>query len=749
MKKEESTVYDHWIKELDAEKKAHKTWRNRAKKVMERYMDEEKSSDARFNILWSNTEVLHSALYNKAPNPDIRRRFKDKDPVAREVSDVMERAVSYTLDIYDFDSTVDKCVDDYLLAGMGNARLRYEPYFETGEKPVIPLEVKEIPAEIEDFPSEYEYYEGETLVDPTEVQQGDEGPFRYGEPEEELVYEEVTCEPIPWNRFRWQPAKRWEDVGWTCIDHFLSKDELEDQFGDKAKDVPLSYSEDGEKLSEEEDGKGRALVHEIFCKSSRKVIVIAPGCPDPLAEEDDPLDLEGFYPFPAPMVATTASDKFIPVPDFIYYQDQAAELDSITQRIDKLTEELKYRGIYDGSFQQLQNVANSDDGEFTAIDDFAQRFPNGRDLDEVIKVMPLEELQRVIVALYQAREQVKQTIYEITGIADIMRGSSKATETLGAQQLKTQFGSMRLTKRQRIVNTWVRNLIKLKAEIIVEHFDPQTLSLITGKEITHEMMQVMRDDLLRSYKIDIETDSTITEDAAQERQDRIDLLTSITSFADSIGPAVQEGIVPLEIAKELLLFGVRGFKSGRNVEDALESIGGDEEQQGENPEVMQLRQQLEQMQMEAQQVIQNMQGELAQSQAALEDKRTDAAMKERQTQMQLVEKQSESQAGRELDRYRAELDAQTKLQIEQMKIDAKERELALPTGGDFEQFKAEIGEFQGGVMQRYEEITSQLQAITQALQAMNQERESNKMMIIEHLNQTGTPQTKQLIERLN
>ena len=46
--------------------------------------------------------------------------------------------------------------------------------------------------------------------------------------------------------------------------------------------------------------------------------------------------------------------------------------------------------------------------------------------------------------LYQQREQIKAVIYELTGLSDIARGASKASETLGAQQLKSQWGSIRL-----------------------------------------------------------------------------------------------------------------------------------------------------------------------------------------------------------------------------------------------------------------------------------------------------------------
>ena len=37
------------------------------------------------------------------------------------------------------------------------------------------------------------------------------------------------------------------------------------------------------------------------------------------------------------------------------------------------------------------------------------------------------------------REVIKASIYEVTGISDIMRGQTVASETMGAQQLKSQW----------------------------------------------------------------------------------------------------------------------------------------------------------------------------------------------------------------------------------------------------------------------------------------------------------------------
>lgn len=576
MEENTDSQYDHWVKQLESEEKAHKEFRNQAKGVEQRYADEEKSEGSRFNILWSNTETIKAAVYAKTPAPDVRRRYKDPDPIARQVAEVIERALEYCLDAYDFDGEAQNALRDFLVPGLGQARLRYVPYFQKGEAPKIPLMAEEAEEEGEDgeIILSTRYYNGDERVGPEQVMEDEEGPFIMGEPEDELAYEEVLTEQVPYSRFRWQPADRWPNVMWCAIDHFLTKEEVKEQFGDEvAKNVPYGYSEEGEKLSEEQDGKTRTLFHEIFDKKNRKVIILCKGYNKLIDEVEDPLDLEDFYPFPKPLMATMQSGKLTPKADYLFYQDQAMELDRLSQRIDKLTEELKYRGIYDGSFDRLADIAGAGDGEFLPVDDFMERFEGKASLDAVIKTMPLEELQQVIVALHKAREQVKQTIYEITGIADIVRGQSKASETLGAQRIKGQFATMRIDVKRAQVAKFLRDLLRLKAEIICEHFTPQTLSIMTGIEVTKDMKAMMQSDALRGYKIDIETDSTVVIDQEAQQKSRVEAVQAITGFIEKAAPMIQMGALPPEMAKEILLFVARSFKDARQLEETLEQMG--------------------------------------------------------------------------------------------------------------------------------------------------------------------------------
>ena len=89
----------YWLLELEMANQEEEEWRKRGKKVIERYRDERNVDtisvgfDKKFNILWSNTETLKGALFARMAKPDVRRRFPDPNPIARQIARVIERSL--------------------------------------------------------------------------------------------------------------------------------------------------------------------------------------------------------------------------------------------------------------------------------------------------------------------------------------------------------------------------------------------------------------------------------------------------------------------------------------------------------------------------------------------------------------------------------------------------------------------------------------------------------------------------------
>ena len=370
----------------------------------------------------------------------------------------------------------------------------------------------------------------------------------------------------------------------------MTRDDLRENDFEEADKVPLNWSPDlSDKRADDKtipDDLKRAEVWEIWDERTKHRYWIVKGHPKALRVDEDPYQLDGFWPVQEPLFATLGNDSLKPTPDYLQYEDQAKDLDEITARISVLTRALKRRGVYDSTVPELKRLARAGDNEFIPSDKMQQLASKGG-LAAAFQTEDISITAGVLLELYKQRDQLIQAIFEVTGISDIMRGQSDANETATAQNIKAQFGSMRLKSRQREVQRWVRDGYRIKAELIVEHFEPQKLAEITGMgpndQEFQQAVQLLKSDR-RSYQIDIETDSTVFEDAEQEKQSRVELLTAMGGFAQQWLPVVQAAPEMMPLVGEMLAFGARGFKAARSLEDKIDEVMQAIQQRMANPQ---------------------------------------------------------------------------------------------------------------------------------------------------------------------
>jgi hypothetical protein len=595
-----------WLRELDAADRHEKTWRERAEKIVNLYKDQRSQSgeqadgaQRRFNILYANTEVLKGAMYQRCPVPDIRRRWLDKDPVGRLAALVLTRAVITTIDRSDLDGVLRDCVQDMVLPGRGQLVVKYKPTLDSYDERV-PV----------DAPAE-----GVVLTD--DVQQDADGYFRM-QAVEEVTYECAEIEYVDWTMVRYSPAKRWQKMRWIAFGELLTRDDLIAQFGKEVGEkVALKWAPKGMEENEENAVFKRALVWTIYNKTEKKCVVVCDGyATAPLKEAPDPLKLEEFFPSPKPLYAIQTTDSMVPTPEYAVYQDHALDLDALEERISVLQEALRRRGVYDASIPELEALAKTGDNKFIPVKNFKEFVEKGG-LEFALQEQDLSNLAATLAELMKLANEKKNQIYEIIGIADIMRGTVDPNEKLGQSQLKSQYGSMRTGPRQAEVQRFARDTIRLVAEVIAEHFSPQTLAQMTGIELAMDdqekmllaqttpddvrakrptwadVMKVLRSDKLRSFKVGIETDSTIKPQADQEQKNRVELITGLTQFVTAMLPAVQEGLVPKKVASEMMMFGARAFPAATTLEETLDewASGGIDEMLAGGPQQGQMGQQ--------------------------------------------------------------------------------------------------------------------------------------------------------------
>jgi len=568
-----------WLDSIALARKNEEAWRKAAGEARDRYRGDKENQGKKFNILYANTQITLPAIYNSTPIPDVRRRFGDADATGKVAAQVLERSLSYSFDAYDFGGNMRAAVFDSVLAGRGVLRVRYEPSFEESEE------------EQQEAAEDY----GEAMQ-PTAPR---------------LVFQKVCIEHVNWQDFIIGPGRKWEEVPWIGFEHRLTRDELEDRFGDLGATMPLDVITDDARARNSDprdvsDVFKRGTVYEVWDKEEREVLFVAPSLPSKILKRvDDPLGMQDFWPMPRPIYDVVDSGSLVPVVPYSLYKDQAEELDHVTRRIDKLVEQCRYRGLRAADIAEFESLARAQDGEFVAVDNAMQYADRG--LDKAIWPVPIETLVSVIVQLMQHREALKATIYEITGLSDIVRGASVASETATAQQIKAQFGSIRIQDRQAEVQRMARDAVRLMAELIGEKFEPETLGLMTGVDLPQaqqkmmaqqaammaqqagqpvppeieqvltvpswdDVLQVLRSDAMRGYRVDIETDSTVQADVARLKTNAAEFVQGFGGFIQAVGPAVQAGAMPMDVVADLLTAFARNFKLGRQAEDALERM---------------------------------------------------------------------------------------------------------------------------------------------------------------------------------
>ncbi len=187
-------------------------------------------------------------------------------------------------------------------------------------------------------------------------------------------------------------------------------------------------------------------------------------------------------------------------------------------------------------------------------------------------VLDLNDPIKALAQLYISRKEAKDAVYEMTGISDIVRGVSKPTETLGAQEIKSQWGALRIQDRRRDIEAMVVSILRMKAHIIATLFEPETLTEMSGIDATPELMALLQNDGLRGYRIDVETDSILATDRTSDQRAVGALVEALTKYFQVMVPLVAQGF-PMAVAKEIALAAIKPYPQfGRALEDAINQI---------------------------------------------------------------------------------------------------------------------------------------------------------------------------------
>lgn len=590
-----------WLELISDGEQALHAWQDTADNIDKIYASLSRMGgigrDREFQLFWSNIQVMGPSIYARPPVPVVTPKFKDRRPLHRTASELLERCCLISFDIADIDQTMIALRDDLAILGRGASWVRYDS--DDGDK---------------------------------------------------VCYEHVDRKD-----FLHQPARKWSEVEWVARRGWLTREEMRKRFGDDAEMVSYSVTRDDKGNASTE----KCGVWEIWHKTEKKVAWATEGFEETLEESAPHLKLEGFFPCPKPAYGTVERRSLVPVPDLIFYKDQLEEVHALTRRIHALSDAVKVRGFYAGGGDLGDAIETAirmaDDTQILVpVPAMASLMQGGGD---PIIWLPLEMVASTITGLIELRRQVIDDVYQIIGLSDIMRGSTVASETLGAQQLKQQNGSYRVRDKQNELVRVARDLVRIGAEIMANEFSRKTLETMaqmdlptaadqkkklkdyegqakaeleglmeqaqgmaeqamqqaqqSGQPIDPAQMQEMQqqaeqqfneqqqaiiakwskklqecqdeitidavmdflsDEKLRPFALDIETDSTIYPDEMAEKQSRQEFMTAFAGTMAALQPMFMMGPEAISVAGGVFKFALSPYRVGRELEGLIDDF---------------------------------------------------------------------------------------------------------------------------------------------------------------------------------
>ena len=550
-----------WGTEIEASKQEVKRFHDDATKILARYLDKRDSwatDESRVNLFWSTMKVLLSMLYARPPKADVSRAFQDfDDDQARVASTILQRLLNrgFEEDVSAWDAAVRQGIEDWLIVGMGQIWMRYE-------------------VETEEVPESFDEMTGEMI------------------PASERIVDEDACvDYIHYEDFFWSPARTWSEVRWVARRVYMTKDQLEERFGEEiAKVVPMTAKARATNdQTPKYDPWSRAEIFEIWCKENKKVYWYAKGSEVILDVKDDPLELDGFFPCPKPLAANITTANFMPRADYIFAQDQFNELDEINTRITWLTRAAKVIGVYDKSADGIQRMfQQASENQLIPVDNWAM-FSESGGIKGKVDWVPIDQVVNAINQLRVYRQDKTQQIYEVLGVSDIMRGSTNANETASAQQLKAQFGSTRVQLNQFYIAEWISEALRIKAEIICRHWQPETIvnrsNIMRTPDAQYAQAAVMllKDEHVAQYRINVEADSMAALDWAAERDAAVQFMQGLGAFISQVAPMAQQTPEAGPYLLRMMQWAVSKFRVSTQIESILDQAVTGMQQQLQAP----------------------------------------------------------------------------------------------------------------------------------------------------------------------
>ena len=676
-KKDPKDQYNYWNTEMTAADKRTKVWHKQADKIVDRYVDGRtdpingKRSNLRLNLFNSNIKTIMSMLYGNIPRVDVSRKdTTGNDDPARVAAEMMERILRNDVSNngQTYDSIFTSTLQDRLLSGLGVARVRYA--VQTAESSVTKIDGEQDGVE--------------------QIQK------------KEVISESAPIDYYYWGDVAWGWGRTLDELPWIAFRSFLTKDEVKERFNEHAANnvqlkKQVANSDDDSVNDPEEDSPWmKAEIWEIWDKTRRKVVWYSKGYNKILETKDDPLKLHDFYPCPPFLLANQTTKLYMPVPDYHLAQDLYNEIDTLQTRISVLTDAVKVVGVYDKNSDGIKRIFTEGmENDLIPVDNWAA-FAEKGGLAGQIDWVPLADVVNALDKLRSLRDETIGLLQQVTGMADVMRGSlDNQYEGVGQTQVKAKFGSTRVQALQESFATFASALMSLKAEVISKHFDPKTIveqsSIMMNKADQQHIepaLALIKDPKQMNMRISIKPEQLAQMDYAQLKEERAGYLNGLSTFIQAASPLIQQDPRSTPFLLEMLKWSMAGFKGSSDIEgvldqaiEAMNQPQAQEESQKPSPEEVRGQIQIQLEKMRAESKMQEIQAD-QQKEMAIRQQDMQADIETDQRRMQFDMMRDAQKAAEERANMEAKMVADIQTELMTSRINAEQQQAG--TAGEIE-----------------------------------------------------------------
>ena len=666
--KDPSGQYKYWHIEMQSAFKRLRSWHTMGDVITKRYIDDRTGQGVgaslhgsyagqldgntgrfRLNLFNSNTKTVKDMLYSKLPRVDVSRiDHTGNDDVARVAAEMIERMLRLELEENgaELDATLKSLLLDRMLAGLGTARVRYE----------------------------------------VETEQNGEN--------EQVKSEKAPVDYYYWGDIIWGWGRTFSALPWIGFRSFLTKDQVEKRFGQKAADGVMlrqqdtTAREDGVTDPDRSSAWMKAEIWEIWDKQRKKVVWMSIGYDKLLDTKPDTLKLKGFYPCPPFFLANPTTQLYIPTPDYHLAQDLYNTIDVLQTRIAIITEAVKVIGVYDASAEGVRRMLKEgSENDLIPVDNWAL-FAEKGGIQGQVDWLPLADIVGALDKLRSLRDETIGLLQQVTGMADVMRGElSNQYEGVGQTQMKAQYGSSRIQALSEDFAHFVSDLMQLKAEVICKHFSPETIvkqsnmEFSPDRDMVPQAVELLKNPARLACRVQIRPETMAQQDYAQLQGERENYLQGLSTFIQAASPLIQQDPRSTPFLLEMLKWAMAGYKGASDVEgildQAIETMKQPQEQEKPpSAEQQKIDGQIKLEETRGQFKEREMQAKLQQEmQIREQDKAAD--IETRQAEHQMEQQKIQAEMRKELTIIAAKMEADTQTELLTSQINAQQADRAV------------------------------------------------------------------------